>query len=120
MIWERIVPNSLHRDVRFCRQRKTRSCQTLFLLWRQTCAAGAHHKGPVGSTGCLVVGSEGTLSAGLWNTDCNIRLSDASDFQGANQPEVIKIAKTQSRIDTEVLKWDPKRAAKENVRDGAK
>lgn len=69
-------------------------------------------KGPVGSTGCLVVGSEGTLSAGLWNTDCNIRLSDASDFQGANQPEVIKIAKTQSRIDTEVLKWDPKRAAK--------
>ena len=69
-------------------------------------------KGPVGSTGCLVVGSEGTLSSGLWNTDCNIRLRDASDFQGANQPEVIKIAKTQSRIDTEVLKWDPKRAAK--------
>ena len=69
-------------------------------------------KGPVGSTGCLIVGSEGTLSAGLWNTDCNVRLKGASDFQGANQPEVAKIAKTQPRIDTEVLKWDPKRAAK--------
>jgi predicted dehydrogenase len=68
-------------------------------------------KGPVGTTGCLVVGSEGTLSAGLWNTDCNIRLKDAKDFSGANHPEVTKIAKTQPRIDTETLKWDPKRAA---------
>jgi hypothetical protein len=68
--------------------------------------------GPVGSTGCMIVGSEGTLSAGLWNTDCNVRLKGASGFQGANQPEIASIAKTQPRIDTEVLKWDPKLAAK--------
>ena len=69
-------------------------------------------KGPVGSTGCLIVGSEGTLSAGLWNTDCNIRLKDDKDFRGADHPEVAQVAKTQPRIDTEVLKWDPRRAAK--------
>lgn len=68
-------------------------------------------KGPVGTTGCLIVGSEGTLSAGLWNTDCNVRLNGASDFRGADHPEVAKIARTQPRIDTEVLKWDPRRTA---------
>lgn len=68
--------------------------------------------GPVGTTGCLIVGSEGTLSAGLWNTDCNIRLKGDKEFKGADQPAITKVAKTQPRIDTEVLKWDPKRAAK--------
>ena len=69
-------------------------------------------QGPVGTTGCLIVGSEGTLSAGLWNTDCNVRLKGAKEFRGADQPEVAKIAKTQPRIDTETLKWDPAKAAK--------
>lgn len=69
-------------------------------------------QGPVDTTGCLIVGSEGTLSAGLWNTDCNVRLKGAKEYRGADQPEVAKIAKTQPRIDTEVLKWDPARAAK--------
>lgn len=68
-------------------------------------------QGPVGTTGCLIVGSEGTLSAGLWNTDCNIRMKGSKVFRGADLPEVAKIEKTQPRIDTEVLKWDPKRAA---------
>ena len=68
-------------------------------------------QGSVESTGCLIVGSEGTLSAGLWNTDCNVRLKGAKEFRGADQPEVAKIAKTQPRIDTEVLKWDPSKAA---------
>ena len=69
-------------------------------------------QGPVGTTGCLVVGSEGTLSAGLWNTDCNVRLKGAKEFRGADQPEIARIPKTQPRIDTEVLKWDPAKAAK--------
>ncbi len=69
-------------------------------------------QGPVGSTGCLVVGTEGTLSAGLWNTDCNVRLKGSKQFRGADQPEVSRIAKTEPRIDTQVLKWDPRRAAK--------
>jgi predicted dehydrogenase len=69
-------------------------------------------QGPVDTTGCLVVGSEGTLSAGLWNTDCNVRLKGAKEFRGADQPEVAKIPRTQPRIDTEALKWDPAKAAK--------
>lgn len=68
-------------------------------------------KGQVGNTGCLIVGSQGTLSAGLWNTDCNVRLNDATGFRGADLPEIAKVPKTQPRIDTEVLKWDPKKAA---------
>jgi len=69
-------------------------------------------KGPVDSTGCLVVGSEGTLSAGLWNTGCSIRFKGSTEFRGADHPEVARIPKTQPRIDTEVLKWDPRRVAK--------
>ena len=69
-------------------------------------------QGPVDTTGCLIVGGEGTLSAGLWNTDCNVRLKGAKEFRGADQPEVAKIQKTQPRIDTETLKWDPAKAAK--------
>ena len=68
-------------------------------------------QGAVDSTGCLIVGSQGTLSAGLWNTDCNIRLRGDKQFRGADHPEVAKVPKTQPRIDTEVLKWDPRRTA---------
>jgi len=68
-------------------------------------------KGAVGNTGCLIVGTEGTLSAGLWNTDCNVRLKSMTEFRGADLPEVAKVPKTQPRIDTEVLKWDPRKAA---------
>lgn len=68
-------------------------------------------RGPVGTTGCLIVGSEGTLSAGLWNTDCNVRLKGDTEFRGASLPAIAAIPKTQPRIDTEVLKWDPKRTA---------
>jgi predicted dehydrogenase len=69
-------------------------------------------KGFSGTTGCLIVGSEGTLSAGLWNTDCDVRLKDAAEFRGADLPEIAKIPQTQPRISTEVLKWDPSKAAK--------
>jgi predicted dehydrogenase len=68
-------------------------------------------QGPVGTTGCLIVGTAGTLSAGLWNTDCHVRLTGEKDFRGADHPEVAKVATTQPRIDTEVLKWDPRLAA---------
>ncbi|MFN9718437.1 MAG: Gfo/Idh/MocA family protein [Planctomycetota bacterium] len=68
--------------------------------------------GAVDTTGCLIVGSEGTLSAGLWNTDCNVRLREANEFRGADLPEVARIPRTQPRIDTEVLRWDPAKAAK--------
>lgn len=69
-------------------------------------------RGPVGTTGCLLVGSEGTLSAGLWNTDCQVRLMEEESFSGADHPAVAAIARTEPRIDTEALKWDPGRVAK--------
>ena len=68
-------------------------------------------KAPPATTGCLIVGSEGTLSAGLWNTDCHVRLKGTNEFRGADQPEIARIPRTQPRIDTEVLKWDPRRTA---------
>ncbi len=68
-------------------------------------------KGAVASTGCLIVGNEGTLSAGLWNTDCKIRMKGADEFRGADQPALADVPTTQPRIETEMLKWDPKRTA---------
>jgi len=65
-----------------------------------------------GTTGCVLVGTEGNLSAGLWNTDCNVRLNGEPEFRGADHPAVKQLARTQPRIDTEVLKWDPRRVAK--------
>jgi len=69
-------------------------------------------RGPAGQTGCLVVGSEGTLSAGLWNTDCQVRLAGEESFVGADCPAIARIEKTEPRIETEALKWDPAKAAK--------
>jgi hypothetical protein len=69
-------------------------------------------QGPVGTTGCLIVGRDGMLSAGLWNTDCNVRLRGEKEFRGMDHPAVQQVAKTEPRIDTEVLKWDPRRTAK--------
>jgi predicted dehydrogenase len=68
-------------------------------------------KGQASPTGCIVVGTEGSLSAGLWNTDCRVRLGSATEFGGADQPEVAKIPRTEPRIDTAGLAWDEKRAA---------
>jgi hypothetical protein len=69
-------------------------------------------KTTAGDLGCLVVGEEGTLSAGLWNTDCAVWLRGDDRFHGADDPRVAEVAFTQPRIQTEVLKWDPRRTAK--------
>lgn len=68
-------------------------------------------KGHSGTTGCLIVGTEGTLSAGLWNTDCSVRMHDSTEFRGTDMPAIAKLSQTQPRISTEVLKWDPKNTA---------
>lgn len=77
-------------------------------------------RGPVGTTGCLVVGSEGTLSAGLWNTDCNVRLKGDTEFRGANLPAIAAIPRTQPRIDTEVLNGARSERHRGSVRGGAR
>jgi len=68
-------------------------------------------KGTASLTGCIVVGTEGSLSAGLWNTDCRVALGNAAEFGGADQPEVAKIPRTEPRIDTAGLAWDERKAA---------
>lgn len=66
------------------------------------------HESP---TGCILVGTEGALSAGLWNTDCRVRLGAATDFGDAEQPEVAGIPRSEPRIDMTGLAWDERKAA---------
>lgn len=67
--------------------------------------------GQVSQTGCVVVGTEGALSAGLWNTDCRVRLGNDSVWRGAEQPEVARIPLSEPRIDTTVLDWGTEKVA---------
>ncbi|MFM7205254.1 MAG: Gfo/Idh/MocA family protein [Planctomycetaceae bacterium] len=67
--------------------------------------------GPASRTGCIIVGTAGSLSAGLWNTDCRVRLGAAREFGGAEQPEVARIPTSEPRIDAEDLVWRGKKAA---------
>ena len=77
-------------------------------------------KGPVGSTGCLIVGSEGTLSAGLWNTDCNIRLKGASDFREPINPRSPRSRRLNPGSIPKCSSGIRNGRPKENVRVGAK
>lgn len=67
--------------------------------------------GKAGPTGCILVGTEGSLSAGLWNTDCRVRLGDAREFGDAGQPEVARVPISEPRIDTASLAWGETKAA---------
>lgn len=69
-------------------------------------------RGPAGATGCVLVGTDGAVSAGLWNTDCRVRLGTAAEFGGTDQPAVAAIPKTEPRLDTANLAWDAAKAAK--------
>jgi len=69
-------------------------------------------RGVTSPTGCIVVGTDGSLSAGLWNTDCRVRLGAATEFGAADQPEVARIPRTEPRIDTAGLAWDASKAAR--------
>ncbi len=40
--------------------------------------------------GCLLIGEKGHLSAGLWNTECYVKLNDDKKFLGANKHEAAK------------------------------
>ena len=40
--------------------------------------------------GCLLVGTKGQLSAGLWNSQCYVRLNDEAKFFGADKHEQAK------------------------------
>lgn len=55
--------------------------------------------GQPSTTGCILVGTEGAVSAGLWNTDCRVRLGSTREFGDASQPAVARIPQSEPRID---------------------
>lgn len=51
----------------------------------------------VPGTGCLVLGDKGTLSAGLWNNECRLKMRGESTFGGTNHEAVRAVPETLPR-----------------------
>ncbi len=55
--------------------------------------------GSIPTSGCLLIGEKGTLSAGLWNSECYVKMKGESKFVGGDNHEAIKpIPKTLPRV----------------------
>ena len=62
--------------------------------------------GRLPETGCLLVGTKGQLSSGLWNSDCSLRLDDDPKFLGAdNHPAARGIPVTLPRVPGQLDEW---------------
>jgi len=64
--------------------------------------------GKLASTGCLVVGDKGELSAGLWNNECFIRMQGEKDFKHESNHDAAKgVPKSLPRApqDRHMLEW---------------
>jgi len=62
----------------------------------------------VPSTGCLVVGEKGLLSAGLWNNECLVKLKGDKEFRHADSHDVAKaVPRVLPRAPRErhILEW---------------
>jgi predicted dehydrogenase len=57
------------------------------------------------TTGCLLVGDKGTLSAGLWNNECYVRMKGETSFMGTNHEAVKSVPKTLPRARDHLLEW---------------
>ena len=56
--------------------------------------------------GCLLVGEKGHLSAGLWNTDCFVKMKDEDSFRGArNHPLARDIPARLPRVSSHMEEW---------------
>lgn len=58
--------------------------------------------------GCLVVGEKGTLSAGLWNNECFLRMQDEKEFQPAQSHDAAKavpLSLPRAPRDRHMLEW---------------
>jgi len=64
--------------------------------------------GKIPDTGCLVLGDQGALSAGLWNNECFLKLKSEAEFraEGAH-PAATAVVKTLPRAPRErhMLEW---------------
>ncbi|WP_395748124.1 Gfo/Idh/MocA family protein [Prosthecobacter sp.] len=62
--------------------------------------------GSLPRTGCLLIGDQGQLQSGLWNSDCYIKLNIDAKFTGAdNHPAAKKIPITLPRVKGHIDEW---------------
>lgn len=56
--------------------------------------------------GCLLVGEKGHLSAGLWNSDCYVKMKDEQKFRGAGtHPLAQTIPQRLPRVSSHIQEW---------------
>jgi len=62
--------------------------------------------GSLPRTGCLMIGDQGQLQSGLWNSDCYIRLNGEKKFLGPdNHPAAREIAQSLPRVQGQLHEW---------------
>jgi predicted dehydrogenase len=62
--------------------------------------------GKVPRTGCLLLGEKGTLSAGLWNSDCYLKMRDEPKFRGGGNHDAAKpVPQTLPRSPGHMREW---------------
>jgi predicted dehydrogenase len=62
--------------------------------------------GRIDRTGCLLVGDKGTLSAGLWNNLCYLRMKGEKKFRGASNHDAAKsVPKSLPRAAGHMQEW---------------
>jgi predicted dehydrogenase len=60
----------------------------------------------VPTTGCLLVGAKGTISAGLWNNECYLKMKDEPKFRGGDNHDAGKaVPKTLPRAQAHMREW---------------
>lgn len=62
--------------------------------------------GSLPTTGCLMIGEKGQLQAGLWNSDCNIRMNDDKRFAWAGNHAAAKtVPESLPRVKGHLEEW---------------
>lgn len=62
--------------------------------------------GALPRTGCLLVGKNGQLQSGLWNSDCYVKLNSDAKFTGAdNHPAAKQVPVTLPRVKGHIDEW---------------
>ncbi|MCE9519742.1 MAG: hypothetical protein K8R87_09355 [Verrucomicrobia bacterium] len=62
--------------------------------------------GSLPRTGCLLIGANGQLQSGLWNSDCYIKLNEDPKFMGAdNHPSAKQVPQSIPRVKGHIDEW---------------
>lgn len=60
----------------------------------------------VPETGCLVLGDKGTISAGLWNNECRIKMKGETSFNGTNHDAAKPVPESLPRArGSQIQEW---------------